>query len=87
LPLLFFAKGVQKVSLYLIGFLQYIAPTIMLIIGIFLYHEPFGTTQLVSFTFIWGALLIVSLSTIKWSALHQNNRIRLLNKGGCPKSH
>ncbi len=74
LPLLFFAKGVQKVPLYLMGFLQYIAPTIMLIIGIFLYHEPFGTTQLVSFTFIWGALLIVSLSTIKWSALSSSKQ-------------
>ncbi|RST76399.1 EamA family transporter RarD [Siminovitchia acidinfaciens] len=77
LPLLFFAKGVQKVPLYLMGFLQYIAPTIMLILGIFLYNEPFGTTQLISFTFIWGALLIVSLSTIKWSGLNSKQRDKI----------
>ncbi|VEF47285.1 transporter DMT superfamily protein [Bacillus freudenreichii] len=77
LPLLFFAKGVQKVPLYLMGFLQYIAPTIMLILGIFLYHEPFGTTQLISFTFIWGALLIVSLSTIKWSGSNSKQRDKI----------
>lgn len=77
LPLLFFAKGVQKVPLYLMGFLQYIAPTIMLVLGIFLYHEPFGTTQLISFTFIWGALLIVSLSTIKWAGVGSKHRDKI----------
>ncbi|GIN23253.1 EamA family transporter RarD [Siminovitchia fordii] len=77
LPLLLFAKGVQKVPLYLMGFLQYIAPTIMLLLGIFLYHEPFGTTRLIAFTFIWGALLVVSLSTIKWSSLHSKQRDKI----------
>lgn len=77
LPLLLFAKGVQKVPLYLMGFLQYIAPTIMLFLGIFLYHEPFGTTRLIAFTFIWAALLIVSLSSVKWSGLHSKQRNKI----------
>lgn len=70
LPLLFFAKGVQKIPLYLMGFLQYISPSIMLILGVFFFHEPFGTVRLIAFTFIWGALALFSLSSVKW------NRIR-----------
>lgn len=77
IPLLLFAKGVQKVPLYLMGFLQYIAPTIMLVLGIFIYHEPFGATKLIAFTFIWAALLIVSLSSINWSGLHAKRRDRI----------
>ncbi len=77
LPLLLFAKGVQKVPLYLMGFLQYIAPTIMLVLGIFIYHEPFGATKFIAFTFIWAALLIVSLSSINWSGLHAKRRDRI----------
>lgn len=77
LPLLLFAKGVQKVPLYLMGFLQYIAPTIMLFLGVFLYHEPFGTIRLISFTLIWSALLTVSISTIKWSGLSSKQRNKI----------
>ncbi|WP_312469993.1 EamA family transporter RarD [Neobacillus sp.] len=61
-PLLYFAKGAQKISLSLLGFLQYIAPTLTLILGIFVYHEHFSNVQLLSFIFIWSALTIYSLS-------------------------
>lgn len=67
LPLLFFAKGVQRVPLYLMGFLQYIAPSIMLVLGVLLYKEPFGTARLIAFAFIWGALVLFSLSSVKWT--------------------
>lgn len=65
LPLLYFAKGAQKIPLSLLGFLQYIAPTITLLLGIFVYHEHFSKAQLVSFVFIWSALTIYSLSKTK----------------------
>jgi chloramphenicol-sensitive protein RarD len=74
LPLLFFAKGVQKIPLYLMGFLQYIAPSLMLVIGVFLYHEPFGTVRLIAFTFIWGALALFSLSSVKWNRIRRSQR-------------
>lgn len=67
LPLLFFAKGVQQIPLYLMGFLQYIAPSIMLILGVLLFKEPFGTVRLIAFAFIWGALALFSLSSVKWT--------------------
>jgi chloramphenicol-sensitive protein RarD len=64
-PLLYFAKGAQKIPLSLLGFIQYISPTITLILGIFVYGEHFSKVQLISFIFIWSALTIFSLSKTK----------------------
>ena len=64
-PLLYFAKGAQRIPLYMVGFLQYIAPTLTLILGVFLYGEPFTHTHLIAFTFIWSALTIFSVSRMK----------------------
>jgi chloramphenicol-sensitive protein RarD len=64
-PLLYFAKGAQKIPLSLLGFLQYIAPTITLLLGVFVYNEHFSKIQLLSFMFIWSALAIYSLSKTK----------------------
>nr|WP_263325418.1 EamA family transporter RarD [Neobacillus sp. Marseille-Q6967] len=65
LPLLYFAKGAQKIPLSLLGFLQYIAPTLTLILGVFVYDEHFSKLQLLSFMFIWSALTLYSLSKTK----------------------
>ncbi|GAA0605944.1 EamA family transporter RarD [Virgibacillus siamensis] len=58
IPLLLFAAGAKRIPLSMVGFLQYIAPTLMLILGVFLYGEPFTQAHLVSFVFIWAALII-----------------------------
>ncbi|MFS1512885.1 EamA family transporter RarD [Chengkuizengella sp. SCS-71B] len=63
LPLLFFAEGLQRISLSLNGFFQYLAPTISLILAIFVYHEPFSKIQLISFMFIWSGLILFTLSS------------------------
>ncbi|WP_062232158.1 EamA family transporter RarD [Fictibacillus sp. FJAT-27399] len=68
IPLLCFAQGAKRISLSMIGFLQYIAPTIMLILGVFLYHEDFSNTRLFSFILIWMALVIFSISKTRWMA-------------------
>ena len=64
IPLILFAIGAQNIPLYLIGFIQYISPTMTLILGVVVYHESFGGIELVSFSFIWLALVIFSISTI-----------------------
>lgn len=64
LPLIFFAKGVQRLPLYLAGFLQYIAPTIMLFLGVIIYEETFGKIDLLSFAFIWAALILFTVSKV-----------------------
>lgn len=66
IPLLYFAKGAQKVPLSMLGFLQYIAPTLTLILGVFVYQESFTKMHLLAFLFIWGALTIYSLSMTRW---------------------
>jgi chloramphenicol-sensitive protein RarD len=64
-PLLLFAIGAQKIPLSTLGFLQYIAPTISLILGVFVYGEHFSKSHLLAFVFIWSALTIYSLSKTK----------------------
>ena len=60
-PLLCFAAAVTRLPLTVIGFFQYIAPSISLMIAVFYYGEPFGVSKAVSFGFIWLALVIFSL--------------------------
>jgi chloramphenicol-sensitive protein RarD len=66
-PLVCFAQGVKRITMTMTGFLQYIAPTIMLILGVFLYNETFSHIHLLSFTLIWLALLIFTISKTKWA--------------------
>lgn len=61
IPLIFFASGAPKVPLTTIGILQYIAPTIQFLIGIFIYDEPFTSGQLVGFGIVWIALIIFTV--------------------------
>lgn len=61
-PLLLFASGAKRLPLSLIGFTQYISPTISLFIGIFIFSESFTAIDMVAFCFIWAALAIYSLS-------------------------
>ena len=61
-PLILFAKGARKIPLYLVGFIQYLSPTIVLILGIFLYNEPFTSIELFAFCCIWFAVLLFSVS-------------------------
>jgi len=64
LPLVLFAKAAQIMPLYMVGFLQYIAPTIMLFLGVIIYGETFGKIELLSFTFIWSALILFAGSKL-----------------------
>ncbi|MCH5586666.1 EamA family transporter RarD [Shimazuella sp. AN120528] len=65
LPLLWFAQGAKRVSLSTLGFIQYLAPTIALVLGVFFFHEHFTKVNFISFGFIWIAILIYSLSQMK----------------------
>jgi chloramphenicol-sensitive protein RarD len=58
LPLVLFAYGAQRIPYSMVGILQYIAPTLQLACGVFLYGEPFGGAQLAGFACIWLALAV-----------------------------
>lgn len=62
LPLLWFAQATLRIPLSMVGFIQYLAPSISLVIGVFYYKEPFTTVHMISFGFIWCALTLYSLS-------------------------
>ncbi|MBD1911903.1 MULTISPECIES: EamA family transporter RarD [unclassified Leptolyngbya] len=64
LPLLWFNNAAHRLPLATLGFMQYIAPSLQLLLGVFLYHEPFTRTHAVSFGLIWAALAI--FSTYSW---------------------
>lgn len=61
IPLIFFASGAPLVPLSTIGILQYIAPTLQFLIGVFVFHEPFSYHQMIGFAIIWLALIIFSI--------------------------
>ena len=57
IPLLMFASAARQIPLTMIGVLQYIAPTLQFLIGVFLYHEPFDQSRLIGFGLVWVALI------------------------------
>lgn len=57
-PLLLFAAGARRIPLSVLGLLQYIAPSMVFLLGVALYHEPFDAARLVGFALIWGALAL-----------------------------
>lgn len=60
IPLLMFAYGARRIPLSLMGLLQYIGPSIQLLIGVWLFNEPFGGNNLIGFALIWLGLLVYS---------------------------
>ncbi len=63
IPLLAFGKAVRMVPLTTIGIMQYIAPTLQLLSGVFLFHEPFTKIHFFSFCFIWMGLIIYTVGS------------------------
>lgn len=58
IPLVLFSYGVRRVPLSTVGILQYVGPTLQLLTGVFVFHEPFSQVQLVGFGLIWAALVV-----------------------------
>ncbi|HPS57353.1 MAG TPA: EamA family transporter RarD [Spirochaetota bacterium] len=62
LPLYLFAEGAKAIPLSRVGFLQYISPTLSLLIAVFIYGESFTLVHAVSFGFIWTGLFVYTAS-------------------------
>ena len=63
-PLLMFGYSARKIPLSMLGFIQYITPTLQFLLGVFIYLEPFPPARLVGFSIIWLALLVYSLEGV-----------------------
>lgn len=65
LPLVGFAYAVRRISLTSVGILQYIAPTLQFLIGVFVFAEPFDRARLVGFACIWLALAVFVIDGLR----------------------
>ncbi len=66
-PLLFYANGAKLLRLSTIGILQYVAPTMIFLVAVFLFGEEFGRARMIAFPMIWLALVIYSASLLRES--------------------
>lgn len=64
-PLMLYANGAKGLRLSTIGILQYIAPTMIFLIAVFVFDEPFGRARAIAFPMIWAALVIYSTSMLR----------------------
>ena len=64
IPLLLFAYGARRIRLSTLGLLQYLAPSVQLALGIWVYHEPFPQSRVLSFAFIWAALALYTADNL-----------------------
>ncbi|MCO6186560.1 EamA family transporter RarD [Rhizobium sp. L1K21] len=65
IPLMMYANGAKRLRLSTIGIMQYISPTLIFLIAVFVFHEPFSFQKLIAFGFIWSALIIYSWPMIR----------------------
>jgi chloramphenicol-sensitive protein RarD len=58
LPLSLFATGARLIPYSFVGIIQYIGPTLQLLLGVFLYGEPFAGPRAIGFVLIWCGILV-----------------------------
>ena len=61
-PLVLFSYGANLLPLNVLGFFQYISPTIGLLLGIFFFHETFGMAQISALGFVWVAIVLFTVA-------------------------
>ena len=64
-PLALYAVGTNRISMVSLGIIDYISPSINLVIGIFIFREPFDIVQFVAFVVIWTGLIFFTFGEIK----------------------
>ena len=67
IPLVLFAYGARRIPYSTVGLLQYIGPTLQLLLAVFLFHEPFSGPRVIGFSLIWIALAIYAADGV-WRA-------------------
>jgi chloramphenicol-sensitive protein RarD len=72
-PLLWFAKAAAKLPLSMLGFIQYIGPSITLLLSVFVFRESFSPVLLGSFTLIWSALIVYTLSSMRTALIRRRS--------------
>ncbi|MCX2792435.1 EamA family transporter RarD [Vibrio sp. Sgm 5] len=65
LPLLCFTGAATRLKLSTLGFFQYIGPSLMFLLAVLIYGEPFTSDKAITFAFIWGALVVFSFDGLR----------------------
>lgn len=65
IPLLLYASSARLLTLKMLGIFQYITPTLQFLLGVWVYNEPFYGYHLLSFAFIWAAVVIFLVDNIR----------------------
>ncbi len=73
IPLLLFAAGARRIPMATLGLLQYIGPTIQLLLGVLLYHETFAGARLAGFAVVWSALIVYSADGLRQAWMARRN--------------
>ena len=64
LPLLFFAAAARRIPLSILGIVQYLGPTMQLLLAVYVFGEPFDGVRLVGYAAIWMGLAIFSAESL-----------------------
>jgi chloramphenicol-sensitive protein RarD len=75
IPLFLFAYGTRLLPYSTVGLLQYIAPSLQFICGVFLLHEPFDRARATGFVVIWAALIIYAGEGVRLSRKQQQQAV------------
>ncbi|NUO85062.1 MAG: EamA family transporter RarD [Cupriavidus sp.] len=79
-PLLFFAAGARRIPLSLLGLLQYTGPTLQLLLGVWLWHEPFPAQKQVGYALIWLSLALYAAEGLWMTARQKPAGIQSINE-------
>lgn len=76
-PLLFFAAASRRLPLTTMGFIQYFAPFIQFIVGVFVLHEPMPVERWVGFALVWVALLVLTFDLVRGARAARRQVVQL----------
>ncbi|MCG7494935.1 EamA family transporter RarD [Thalassobius sp. Cn5-15] len=65
IPLLLYANGAKLLKLSTIGILQYVAPTMIFLVAVFVFGEPMGQARMIAFPLIWAALVVYTVPMVR----------------------
>ncbi|CAN7539728.1 Protein RarD [compost metagenome] len=79
-PLLFFAAGARRIPLSLLGLLQYTGPTLQLLLGVWLWNEPFPVQKQVGYALIWLSLALYAAEGLWMNTRQKPAAIQSINE-------
>jgi len=76
IPLILFGYAAKRIPLSTLGLFQYLAPSINLVIGVFVYKEDFPQARLIGFSMVWGGLLLFMAENLFWRYTIKRNLLK-----------